>query len=191
VGGPSGIGEDGWVTVTQHPAAPSGNSAAVRLARTPMDMAKAVLVLLVPVLVLFGIYVYFFGGSNAIKIDPSGTFSDARASAHFAVLEPQGLSSGWRPISSQYAVGTPSTLRVGYVAPDGAGIQLIESDKPADTFIAGELGNVGAVGRSVTIGGRTWGAVGHALINTDAGRTVIIVGQASDAELDSLAGSLR
>ena len=167
------------------------NTAALRLSRTPWDMAKAELVLLVPIMVLFGVYVFFFGGSNVITIDPGPSFADARASAHFTVLQPAGLSSGWKPISSQYAVGTPSTLRVGYITPNGSGIQLIESDTPAATVIAAEVGAIGSVVRSVTIGGRTWGVVDHAMIDTESGRTVIISGQAPQAELTSFAGSLR
>lgn len=156
-----------------------------------MDMAKAVLVLLVPVMVLIGAYVFFFGGSNVITIDPSAAFADARASAHFTVLEPAALPAAWKPISSQYALGTPSTLRVGYVAPDGNGIQLIESDAPAASLISAEVGSAGSVARSVTINGRTWGVVDHALIDTESGRTVIITGHASQALLEAFARSLR
>jgi hypothetical protein len=192
-----GIGEDEGVTTTQPTAPPTVNHTAIRLARTPGDMLKAVLVLLVPVAILFGIYVYFFGGNNVITIDPSGTYAEARVSAHFTVLQPAGLSSSWKPVSSAYTVGTPSTLRVGYVAPGGAGFQLVESDSPADTLIQTELGSVNPLARSVEINGRSWGVINAtkrsdlALVSTEQTRTVIIMGQASQQQLQQFAAALR
>lgn len=191
------IGEDGVVTVTEHAPPPSVNTAALRLSRTPWDMTKAVLVLLVPVAIMFGVYVFFLGGNNVIKIDPSGTYAEAKVAAQFSVLQPVGLSSGWKPVSSSYDNGHPATLRVGYVAPDGGGIQLVESNQPADTFITSELGNVADSAKSVQAGGHTWGVINatrnsnRALVDTESGRTVIIVGQASQTELQQFAASLR
>lgn len=201
------------MTTTEPPAVPAGpdqpgaratrtmprqSSAALRLARTPGDMAKAVLILLVPVVVAVLVYVYFFGGSNVIAIDPSGDYSAARASAHFTVLEPEGLPSGWKPVSSAYGKVTGgSLLRVGYVAPDGSGMQLIESDRPAADLITAELGTTNSLATSVDIGGRSWGRLDsttrddRALVDTESGRTVIVHGQASQAELQAFVASLR
>lgn len=184
------------MTTTEPPAA--RNATAIRLARTPADMAKAVLVLLVPVLVAVAGYTYFFGGSNPIVIDPSGTYAEAQVSAHFTVLKPVGLPDGWRPISSSYNLASSSSvLRVGYVAPDGSGIQLVESDQPADSLIASELGGVRPVATSVQVGDRTWGQVNaakrtdRALVDTESGRTVIIMGQANFDEMQAFAAALR
>jgi hypothetical protein len=179
---------------TTHPAAPNPNSAAVRLARTPGDMAKAVLVLLVPVAVLVAGYVLFFGGNNVITVDPSDTYANARTSAHFTVLVPAGLSSGWKPVSAAYVAQEPSTLRVGYVAPSGDGIQLVESDVATDTLVKQELGVVRSGGNPIDAAGRTWLPVRSessgnlALVNSEAGRTVIIRGQ---SDLDELAAFSR
>ena len=88
-------------------------------------------------------------------------------------------------------------LRVGYVAPDGSGIQLVESDQPADSLIASELGGVRPVATSVQVGDRTWGQVNaakrtdRALVDTEAGRTVIIMGQANFDEIQAFAAALR
>jgi uncharacterized protein DUF4245 len=190
-----GIGDDRCVTTTQPAPPPTVNTAALRLSRTPADMTKAVLVLLVPVAILVALYVYFFGGNNVIQIDPSQSYSDARASAHFTVLQPAGLSSGWKPVSSQFTPGATSTLRVGYIAPDGSGIQLVETDQAAGTVIASELGNVGSLAKSVDAGGRTWGVLQAknsdlALVDTESSRTVIISGQASQTDLQDFASSL-
>lgn len=184
-------------TPAPHPAAPV-NAAALRLARTPMDMAKAVLVLLLPVMVAVLIYVLFFGGSNVITIDPSGSYSDARQGAHFTVLEPTGLVAGWKAVSSTYGSDSGGwVLRVGYIAPGGGGIQLIESNRPADALISAELGNTSPVAASVQIGDRSWGQVtptsrsDRALVDAESGRTVIIMGEATPAELRDFAASLR
>ncbi len=187
------IGEDGCVTSTQ----PAVNHTAIRLGRTPGDMLKAVLVLLIPIAILVALYVYFFDGNNVIVIDPSGTYADARASAHFTVVQPVGLPSSWKPVSSTYASGTPSTLRVGYIAPGGDGFQLVESDQASATLIEAELGAVNPLARSVDEGGLTWGvikATKHsdlALVNTTSTRTVIIMGQASQSELQQFAAALK
>ncbi|HKE63436.1 MAG TPA: DUF4245 domain-containing protein [Micromonosporaceae bacterium] len=174
------------------------NTIALRAARTPMDMAKAVLVLLVPVLVAFGIYVFFFGGSNAIAIDPSGTYSEAQAARVFPVVQPHGLPSGWQPVSSTYGDEKGRhVLRVGYVAPSGAGLQLIESDGPSATVLSNEIGTANPVGPSVDLGGRTWGQVGagsshqRALVDTEKGYTIIVKGQATAKDLATFAASLR
>jgi Protein of unknown function (DUF4245) len=174
------------------------NTTALRLSRTPLDMAKAVLVLLVPVMIAVAVYVFFFGGSSPIVIDPSGSYGDARAAGVFPVVQPQGLPSGWKSVSSTYGVERGRhVLRVGYIAPDGAGLQLLESDGPTAAVISDAVGSANPVGASVAIGGRTWGEVGagkndqQALINTGSGYTIIVKGQASDKDLQTFAGALR
>jgi hypothetical protein len=186
------ISDDGGVTITK----PDVNTTALRLSRTPGDMLKATLVLLVPVAILVALYVFFFGGNNVIQIDPSQSYADARASAHFTVLQPAGLASGWKPVSSQFQPGKTSLLRVGYVAPDGDGIQLIETDEPADTVLNAELGSIPAFAKSVDVGGLTWGLVDAkgssiALVNSEAGRTVIVTGNTTQADLAAFANSLK
>ncbi len=160
-------------------------------------MAKAVLVLLVPVAVLVALYVFFFGGNNVITVDPSSTYADARAANTFTVLQPTDLPTSWKPVSSAFQPGKPATLRVGYVTPSGAGVQLVESSDPASTLVQDELGKGAAVGNTITANGRVWGVVNatngsnRGLVESESGRTVIIKGQASQAELSTLAASLN
>jgi hypothetical protein len=174
------------------------NTTALRLSRTPLDMAKAVLILLVPVIIAVVVYVFFFGGSSPIVIDPSGSYGDARAAGVFPVVQPQGLPSGWKSVSSTYGVENGRhVLRVGYLAPDGSGLQLLESDGAAAAVISDEVGTANPVGASVAIGGRTWGEVGagkngqQALIDSQTGYTIIIKSQASDTDLRTFAAALR
>jgi len=174
------------------------NSTALRLSRTPLDMAKAVLILLVPVMIAVAVYVFFFGGSSPIVIDPSGAYGDARAAGKFPVVQPQGLPSEWKPVSSAYGVENGRhVLRVGYIAPSGAGLQLVESDGPAATVIKDEVGTTNSIGESVTAGGRTWGQVAagkdnqQALVDSENGYTIIVKGQASATDLHTFAAALR
>jgi Protein of unknown function (DUF4245) len=196
---PQGVAtpDDGAPQAAAGPSAPV-NTTALRLSRTPLDMAKAMLVLLVPVMIAVAVYVFFFGGSSPIVIDPSGSYGDARAAGVFPVVQPQGLASGWKSVSSTYGVENGRhVLRVGYLAPDGSGLQLLESDGPTAAVISDAVGTANPVGASVTIGGRTWGEVGagkndqQALINTGNGYTIIVKGQSSDKDLQTFAGALH
>src|SRR5262249_53404495 len=167
------------------------NTRALRLARTPADMAKAVLVLLVPLALLVTVYIVFFGGNNVITIDPSGSYAAAQASGQFTVLQPDGLSSKWKPVSSSYEGGV---LRVGYVTPSGAGIQLVESKQD---LTDSELGSTSSIATAVDAAGLTWGQLsgsgkqGNALVSSQTSRTVIIKGRTDFSELKDFAASLR
>jgi hypothetical protein len=158
-------------------------------------MALSLAVLLVPVFVLLGIYRVVFSGDAPIAVNPSDAWATARHSAHFTVLEPVGLPAKWTVISASFREGT---LRVGYVVPDGSGVQLIESDQLVDRLGPAELGTDARPGDLVTIGDRQWraypvarGGDNRALVLVDAGRTTILVGTAPDADLRTLAATLR
>lgn len=191
----AGVGEDDDVTSTQPAAPPTVNHAAIRASRTPMDMIKAIAVLIVPVGILFGLYVWFFGGNNAIAIDPSSSYSDARAAAQFTVEQPQSLPKGWTAVSSDYEPGPPAVLRVGYIAPDGDGIQLMETNQASGKVLPAELGTFPADSPAVNIGDATWGFVdgsrNSGLVVVDGNRTILVMGKASESDLIAFARTLR
>lgn len=151
-------------------------------------------VLLVPVFLLLGAYKVFFSGDAPIAVDASDTWATARHSAPYPVLQPDGLPGGWTVISASYTGGT---LRIGYVTPDGSGVQLVESDRTGDVLIPAELGTDARAGNLVTIGGRSWRAYpvvhggGRALVLVDQGRTVLVTGTATDSDERTLAAALR
>ena len=173
---------------------PPVNTTQLRLSRTPMDMTKAVLVLLVPVAILFAIYVRFFGGSDVIAIDPSQTYSTAVASANFTVAQPTGLSSKWKSISAAYG---NDLLRVGYIAPSGDGIQLIETSKATAPLLKAEVGNTDPIAAAVNVGTTTWGELvvsgrsTKALVSTVGNRTIIVKGQTDFKTLQDFAAALH
>ena len=173
---------------------PAPRDPSTRSGRSARDIVLSIAVLLVPILLLLGAYRVFYSGDKPIAIDASGTWSAARHSAPYQVLEPAGLRSGWTLISATYANGT---LRVGYVTPGRAGLQLVESDQSADSLLPAELGNDARPGSLVTLGGRSWRAYpllhdgGRALVLVDQGRTVVVQGTGTDSDVRELASSLR
>jgi Protein of unknown function (DUF4245) len=182
------VREDGGVSDATPTPAP-------RAGRSPRDIALSLLVLLVPVLLLLGIYRVVFSGDAPIATgDLADTWATARHSAPYPVLEPAGLPANWTAISARYADGN---LRIGYVTATGTGIQLVESATPVDQLLPAELGTGARPGDLVTIGDRQWRSYpvarsdNRALVLVDTGRTTIVVGTASDADLRSFAATLR
>lgn len=168
-----------------------------RAGRSPRDMALSLLVLLVPVFLLVYGYRVFFSGDARTSVDTAQTVADARRDAGFPVLAPGALPKGWTASSATFEKGAPgSVLRLGYLAADGAGLQLVESDRPADQFLPGELGTDAQPGNLVTIGGRQWrsypSARGgtHGLVLAQDRDTIVIVGTGGDEDLRALAASL-
>ena len=164
-----------------------------------MDMAKAVLVLLVPVLILFGVYVFFFGGSN-VDQDRSERYVRRRArlgALHRAAAgrPAERLEAGELAVPTGHPVDAAGGL---CRAATGPAFSSSRATKPADTLISARAGQVGSVGaQRDDAGGRTLG-VGRreglepALVDTEAGRTRDHHGQAaSQSELQQFAASLR
>lgn len=164
--------------------------------RRPRDMALSLLVLLIPIMLLLGVY-RWLGGESPTVVDPSSAYADARASRLFPVAEPDGLSSGWRPVRSSFRRGDDgAVLRVGFLSPGDGGLQLIESNRPSDILVADELG---ADARDEGVGhiaGREWRRYARAngeraLVLVQPDRTIIVVGRGELTDLVTLAGSLR
>jgi hypothetical protein len=86
---------------------------------------------------------------------------------------------------------------VGYLPGSANGLQLIESDEPVDSLLPAELGGGARPGELSTINGRQWRAYpvardgDRALVLAEDGRTTIVIGTATDADLRLLASSLR
>jgi hypothetical protein len=156
-------------------------------------MVLSLLVLLVPIVVMLGVY-RFLGGESATVVDPSSAYADARASRTFPVTEP-AVPTGWRPVSSAFRRGDAgSVLRVGFLSPGGGTAQLVESNVSAGALVTAELG-AGArdEGNARLEGWHRYTASGgdRAYVLSQPDRTVIVMGRATDAELEQLATSLR
>ena len=177
--------------------APPPRAAAAKTERSPKDMAISLLVLLVPIALLLAFYRGFLGGDQATTVDPAPAIEQAQAANTFPVSQPQGLGSGWRTVSARYqTVDGGANLRIGYLTPEGRGVQLLQSNVPAERLLPAELTDQSQPQGPTEVAGRVWQrytARGNqqALVLLEPTRTVIVVGDARDNELRGLAGALN
>ncbi|MFV2017149.1 DUF4245 domain-containing protein [Micromonospora sp. LOL_023] len=175
-------------------APPTGSS---RLARSPKDMVLSLAVLLVPILLVFGVYQVFLGGNDPVEIDPGPAYEQARAAGELPVSEPVGLGPGWTAVRAVYRPAGPDgpTLRVGYVTPDGGTLQVVQSARPAPQLLVAELTSTAQPQGSVEVGATTWQWYAarpgeRALVWLAPQRSVLVVGSAPEAELTAMAAAL-
>src|SRR5262245_25795664 len=120
-------------------------------------MVLSLIVLLVPVLLVVLIYRVVQGGDQPVEVDTAPAIAQARSANAFPVAEPAGLSEAWRPISAAFQKADGGQiLRIGYVTPDGAGVQLIQSDVPPDDLLPVELTKSSRAEGTVKVDGQTW-----------------------------------
>ncbi|MDH6464979.1 hypothetical protein M2302_005180 [Micromonospora sp. A200] len=168
-----------------------------RSERSPKDMALSLLVLLVPIALLVAFYRGFLGGEQPTVIDAAPAYEQARAANAFPVSEPARLSSGWRTVSASYrTVEGGANLRVGYLTPEGRGVQLLQSNVPPEKLLPAELTAEGQPQGPTDLGGRNWQRYtgrgnDQALVLLEPNRTILVIGDARENELRQLAGSLR
>ncbi|GAA4694457.1 DUF4245 domain-containing protein [Phytohabitans rumicis] len=161
--------------------------------RRPRDMVLSMAVLLVPVLIIVLIYRVVQGGDQPVKVDTAPALDQARSVGAFPVSEPSGLDDGWRPISATFQTADGGkVLRIGYVTPSGAGVQLVQSDVPAERLLPAELTGSGQPRGATDIAGQSWQRYTarpgeQALVLLQPDRTVIVVGSAEETELRILA----
>ena len=122
--------------------------------------------------------------------------------APYPAVAPVGLPTSWPPVSSGLAVGGANgtgtvTWQLGYVTPDGSLASLEETNASAAGFIR-RMTNDGMVLAPVRLAGQTWRvsttpARGQRSMyyTTAAGRTVVVTGNATWAQLRELAASLH
>ncbi len=166
----------------------------VRAGRRPRDMVRAMVVLMVPVIAIVALY-RFFGHESPPTIDTGDTYETARAAHDFDVLIPTGLSAKWLINSASYQ---DETLRVGFVSPANGQLRVVETGPATPTLYSDELGpGAHPSGTTVTVNGVAWQryAGGRpeetSLVLADPKRTIIVVGRSSDADLQTLAASLK
>ncbi|PZV97049.1 Protein of unknown function [Micromonospora phaseoli] len=156
-------------------------------------MAISLLVLLVPIALLLAFYRGFLGGDEPNTVDPAPAFDQAKSAGAFPVSEPTGLSDGWKTVRAAYRTAEDGAiLRVGYITPEGRGLQLVQSNVPAERLLPAELTAEGRPQGQTDLGASTWQrytARGNeqALVLLQPDRTVIVVGDARDNELRALA----
>jgi cytoskeletal protein RodZ len=136
-------------------------------------------------------------------VDPSTTVQLAANRAGYPLLVPTDLPRGYRPTSVRTDAGNaekgdPVTLEIGYVTPKDQFAEFVVSDDPRADAVTALLNDADPAG-SVQIGGDTWTRATRlherdeetVLSRTVDGVTVVVSGSASDAELETVAGSVQ
>ncbi len=158
----------------------------------------SLLVLLIPTVLLVGAYQIVAGRTEPVPVDQSQEIDAARR-AGFDVAEPTGLGAEWVPVSAVFRqVEGGATLRLGYLTPAGAPVQVVESTVAADQVLVQELSDGGTPPVPtgvVTVAGSAWerypGRDGEtALVRREPERILLVVGRADESELRQLATAL-
>ncbi|MDG4784553.1 DUF4245 domain-containing protein [Micromonospora sp. WMMD1102] len=171
--------------------------AAIRSQRSTRDVVISLLVLLVPIALLIGFGRIVLGADQPVVVDAAPVFQQARSANAFPVSEPADLPDGWRTVTAQFRrEEAGATLRIGYLSPDGGGVQLVQSNLPADGLLPAELTGEGRPQGTVEVAGRSWQRYTarpgeSALVLLEPGRTVLVVGQVPERELHRMVVALR
>ncbi|BCJ42898.1 hypothetical protein GCM10010168_03620 [Actinoplanes ianthinogenes] len=166
-----------------------------REGRSPRDMALSLLVLMVPIALLLVFYRVVLSGDEPLTVDPGSSIE--LASKEFTVLTPTGLGDDWRVTAAAFKrENGGATLRLGYVDPDDAPVQVVESTVASATLVPAEVGKDGKRTGVFRTDDHAWmiytGRPGEtAYILAEGTRTVLIVGGSSEANLQKLAASLK
>jgi hypothetical protein len=136
------------------------------------------------------------GGDEPVRVDPAPALQEARQAAIFPVAEPRGLGDDWRVTTATFRRQAPAaTLRIGYVDPDDDPVQLVQSSVAPDTLLPAELTEDAEVVGTFRAPNGVWRRYDArpgeaALVLTEPGRTIVVVGTTDPENLDTLARSL-
>jgi hypothetical protein len=159
-------------------------------------MALSLAVLLVPIALLLVFYRSVLGGDSPVAVDPAPALQQARSAGLFAVVEPHGLNEDWTVTTATFRrTAEGGTLRLGYLDPDGEPVQLVESSVPPETLLPAELTRKAEPTGQYRAADRLWRRYDarpgeRALVSTESGRTIILVGRTDPKGLEALAASL-
>lgn len=184
------------------PAPPAAGRRPPGGSRTVADMLRSLGLLLAIVAVIVVVRGQPPGRAVVRTVDPSQAYAGAAHDARYPLLVPGGLPAGWRVTSARStATGGTLTLHVGLLTPDGRYAALVESDRPWSDALAGVAANGPPGLGPVPVGGVTWqrwpaSKPGDRLLVRQAAPasavvTYAVTGNASQAELVTLAGSLQ
>jgi hypothetical protein len=166
------------------------------------DMVRSLAVVGAFVLVLF-VVVWWQRPEGAREqvvrpVDVPGVFAAAAPTAGFRLLEPAGLTDGWRPTSA-WVEGVLTSdvggvvVHAGYLTPTGSYAEVRQTDGEPGLALKQWLDGGRPTGRSV-IGGTAWqtweSPTQRALVRQQGGVIRVVTGKAGWDELGELAASL-
>lgn len=167
-----------------------------RMRQTAADMVRSMAVVLAVVFVI--VLLAWRPWPEAVKVvETAPVLAQAVAEAEFAVLEPTGLAPEWRATSARWEPtvesGSVPVLHIGYVTPQEAYAQVVQSTERSAAFLAEQTDDGRVVG-SVDVAGQPWEQWASddrtSLVRADGSSVVIVSGSASVEELTGLAASL-
>lgn len=159
-------------------------------------MALSLAVLLVPLFLVVMIYRVVHDGDRPLEVDPSSAIAEARAAAAFPVAEPAGLGDGWKTVSATFQRRADgAVLRLGYLSPDGDGLQVVQSNVPADQLLPAELTGKARAEGTAEVAAKSWQRYRtrpgeQALVLLAPTRTTIVIGTAPESDLHTLAQAI-
>ncbi|MEV6487342.1 DUF4245 domain-containing protein [Actinoplanes sp. NPDC051633] len=167
-----------------------------RAGRSPRDMAMSLIVLLVPIALLLAFYRVVLSGEAPVTVDAAPAIQQAQSAGAFPVAVPEGLSDDWHVTSANFKRAPEgASLRLGYVAPDDDAVLLIESSVPAAQLLPAELGKEAKPRGTFRDGEAAWRSYlarpgETALVLTDQTRTIIVLGNSDEKNLQALAAAV-
>jgi cytoskeletal protein RodZ len=171
--------------------------------RAPGRSFAGLLWALIPVLVvLVGIVVWQQAGERQplATVDPTGDIAYARrvAPVPFPALGP--VPDGWRATSSQVEAPAgekkaPVTLTVGYVTPAGRYAEIVVTDQ-APPVVLGQVATGATADGTTPVGAARWERYRSSrgetvLVHPVGAASVLVTGDAADADLVALAATAR
>lgn len=169
-----------------------------RTNQTAVNLAIATVASLIAAVVLVLTVGLVDSGSRIDPVDYAAATEEAQASFGGQLVVPE-LPDTW---TANYArvstdAGQVRSWRIGFVTPDDAFIELVQTLDANPTWVDGEVRGA-ASGPVVTIGGVNWtsydrrdvddpGNVAFALVTESGASTIVLAGTADDAEFDELA----
>ncbi|WP_100501768.1 DUF4245 domain-containing protein [Geodermatophilus chilensis] len=166
------------------------------------NMLRSLVPLVLICLALVGWMTFRQSGVDPVReVDPASTVQLAAARAGYPVVAPADLPDGYRPTSArtdagEAEAGDPVTLEIGYLTPSAEYAGFVVSDDARADAVDAVLAGAQQQEGTVDLGGQAWtrGTTerGETVLSRTAdGVTVLVTGSASDAELETVAGSVR
>lgn len=168
-----------------------------REGRSPRDMVLSLAVLIVPIALLLIFYRVVLSGDAPVTVDAGPKIQEAQEAKAFPVAVPAGLGDDWSVSSATFTRQSGgATLRIGYVGPGKAPVQLVESSVVSSTLLPAELTTKAKPLTDFRASNGVWrlydGRPGEqALVLADPSRTIIVVGKTDVSNLERLASSLN
>ena len=165
------------------------------------DMARSLglmAILVAAVLLIGGRYLIAPGkAARMAPVDYSSEVQEFPRAAGVPVLAPHDVPASWRANAARLTEPAPGAvqLHIGWAVPGSRYAGLDEATGDSAALLTGVLGSDSGVRGTTQIGTQTWqvrrAANGEEAFTRTVGRlTVVVTGNATDAELRQLAGSL-